>query len=455
MWAYSTRTLSSLGSLANDVWSATTRTLTGATLDSGSLALTSDITTASSSIAAVVNNNTNSIVTTASSSLGAAITAGTTAVNSNTNSSLDTASSSLASVINANTNLIVGNASTSLGSTLAALPASVWNTLSSALTTPGSVGKQLVDNVDATISSRSTSGAASWEVRMSDIERVQTGKVYRSKIFIFNEEAVATTPFATPTIRLYDADRNLVVSNVPLSLISTGIYEYTYTVSSGASQGLWEAIVSSEVESGKIVQTNDYFEVAGSPAQVIINNVDASVPGNIIGNITITNEGLAGYEYQYEWCVVSDINNDCGDGDDEFYSLAAKYINPGDSWNTALTASVSTVGTHYFKLVVYFGTESSTASRVFTISPSSGGGGGGGGSTSSVSTRPTVNPVTAEFTDINLDGRVDTIDFSIMLAYWNALPPYNNPRVDINKDKKVNTIDFSILLYYWGKTGLR
>jgi hypothetical protein len=105
-------------------------------------------------------------------------------------------------------------------------------------------------------------------------------------------------------VTLYDVDRNTVVSGVAMNLISTGVYEYTYTVNSNAAQGLWEAVVSTEVESGKIVQNNDYFEVAGSPAQVLVNSVTATSISSIIGNVTITNEGLTGYEYQYEWCVV-------------------------------------------------------------------------------------------------------------------------------------------------------
>jgi hypothetical protein len=49
--------------------------------------------------------------------------------------------------------------------------------------------------------------------------------------------------------------------------------------------------------------------------------------------------------------------------------------------------------------------------------------------------------------DINSDGKVNLIDFSI-LAYW-----YNRPSppaaADLNHDGLVNLIDFSILAYYW------
>ena len=49
--------------------------------------------------------------------------------------------------------------------------------------------------------------------------------------------------------------------------------------------------------------------------------------------------------------------------------------------------------------------------------------------------------------NLNDDGKVNLIDFSIM-AYW-----YNRPtppmKIDLNSDGKVNLIDFSIMAYYW------
>ncbi|HTH92968.1 MAG TPA: dockerin type I domain-containing protein [Candidatus Paceibacterota bacterium] len=50
--------------------------------------------------------------------------------------------------------------------------------------------------------------------------------------------------------------------------------------------------------------------------------------------------------------------------------------------------------------------------------------------------------------DINCDGKVNLVDFSIM-AYWykkGATPPTN---VDLNHDGKITLIDFSILAYHW------
>ncbi len=58
--------------------------------------------------------------------------------------------------------------------------------------------------------------------------------------------------------------------------------------------------------------------------------------------------------------------------------------------------------------------------------------------------RPEIACVRA---DINRDGRVDLIDFSILLFNWG--PDFVNPRADINQDGMVDIRDFSILLYCW------
>jgi len=47
--------------------------------------------------------------------------------------------------------------------------------------------------------------------------------------------------------------------------------------------------------------------------------------------------------------------------------------------------------------------------------------------------------------DLNLDGKINLTDFSILLFNWNS----NNSLVDINKDSLVSLPDFSIMLFYW------
>jgi hypothetical protein len=54
-----------------------------------------------------------------------------------------------------------------------------------------------------------------------------------------------------------------------------------------------------------------------------------------------------------------------------------------------------------------------------------------------------------EGADLNFDGKVNIIDFSILLYFWNKTQP-SNRCVDINFDGIVNIFDFSIMMYWWG-----
>ena len=66
---------------------------------------------------------------------------------------------------------------------------------------------------------------------------------------------------------------------------------------------------------------------------------------------------------------------------------------------------------------------------------------------------PSVSPVPGpqcRGADLNLDGKVNLVDFSIMLYWWQSRNA-QHPCVDINKDGIVNLIDFSIMMYQWAK----
>ncbi|HPW34491.1 MAG TPA: hypothetical protein PK367_01880 [Candidatus Paceibacterota bacterium] len=403
VWENATRTLTSGTSIASDVWNATTRQLTTfGTLVSN---IWSDAT-------APIRRLTDKVLT---------------------------GGGSLATeeIINTATSTIINETNNQTNSATTTIITEIKNYIDTATST-----------VIGTINEVQTVQNTGWRVSMSNVERVLIGKTFRAKIFVVNPTSTPTDSFDIPQVTLYDADRNTVVSAVDMTKLSDGVYEYTYLVPGSAAEGLWEAKVSTEVESGKIIQTNDYWSVEGAPAQVIINGVTGTTIPNILANVTITNEGLIGYEYHYEWCVVSSVDNSCGGGDDTYYASASKFINPGIDWNTNLSATVVAAGNYYFKLVVYYGTEKSGASRSFVaqaaVVPPPGGGGGGG--------TPVVSPIAIECSgaDFNRDKTVNSIDFSILLAFWKTVWPFRNPCVDINSDKQVNSVDFSILMYQWG-----
>lgn len=51
--------------------------------------------------------------------------------------------------------------------------------------------------------------------------------------------------------------------------------------------------------------------------------------------------------------------------------------------------------------------------------------------------------------DLNRDGKVNLIDFSILLYWWNTNGGNSNPPADINADGKVSLTDFSIMIFNW------
>ncbi len=58
---------------------------------------------------------------------------------------------------------------------------------------------------------------------------------------------------------------------------------------------------------------------------------------------------------------------------------------------------------------------------------------------------PTKKTDSGNRSDINGDGKVNLVDFSILLTHWNE----EDPDADINEDGIVNLADFSILLFNW------
>ncbi len=444
IWSNGTRTLTSgAGITASDVWTYATRNLTSGTLDSGTLALQSDVTTASSSLSAVINANTNSQVSSAVSS-----------INANTN----TASSSIAAVVQTNTDASILNASTSIGSVITSLPANVWSYSTRTLSSFGTLVSDIWTNTTRSLTSLTLSSQSPWSVSTSDFGTITAGQNYLATVHtIYN--GTLTDSANTPTVTIYDPSRNVVVNGASMTRTATGTYTYSYTTSGGAEAGTWESVFSATVESGHTLPGNDYWEVVTTPAQVIINSISDDTVPQVAANVTITNEGLSGNEYQYEWCVVSNVNNSCGGGDDVFHAVAAKYINAGEDFNTTLTADVQNTGNYYFKVIVYFGTDSSGASRTFTAingtnnNNNSGGGGsaGGGGGGPTQSSDQTASVGECRIADLNCDGKVNSIDFSIILYFWKSKPPFKNKYVDINKDDKIDSVDFSIMLYRWSK----
>ncbi len=243
--------------------------------------------------------------------------------------------------------------------------ASIEGKVDSIVSTLNTVSTNL-DSASTAISNIRTSQQKEYKVTLSDVSEIQTGNTYRTKLTILDFESNPVDASTTPSIVIYDATRAEAQASTPMTRLSTGVYEYTSAISASATTGLWESVVNVDVSGTADIVRNDYWQVVGAPAQVVINSMsDLTVP-TISANTTITNEGNGPFEYQYEWCVVQTEENQCGGGDDIYYASAAKLIGTGQNFVTDLTATVPLVGSYFFKVVVYYGAEASGASRSFT-----------------------------------------------------------------------------------------
>lgn len=333
-----------------------------------------------------------------------------------------------------------------------AIAGSVWNTATANLTTGGSIGKAFADNRVIKFNANGEVAAGSGTNN------------YRAKLYINDLSTQPVSPTASPSVTLYGPAGTVQAGPTNMTKDEKGIYSYQTTLGSGATVGRWEAVATITTVTGNTIKVSGYFEVESSPAQVIINSITDNTVPSIVANVTITNEGSVGNEYQYEYCIVTTLENKCGGGDDVAYALAAKFINPGDDFITNLALTANTPGTYFFKVVVYWSTERSVAVKQFTAvseeisptptpTPAPGGGGGGGGGGGVPAPTPTTIPAVYSSANFNNDGIVDSVDFSILLYFWKTQPPFRNSYVDINKDGQVNSVDFSIMLYQWGKPG--
>ncbi len=480
VWGYSSRTLSSFGSLVADttssVWSAVSRTLTGSGLDSGSLATLSDIQTATSSLASATTASTNAVNSNLDAQLLAASTSLASFITNNSNATVlaastslasylstytDAASSSIASFVNANTNSTILAASTSLAAFINA------NTNSAILTASTSLATVINANTNTQILSASTTLAGDiakkWTVTLSDFGETTVNTAYKAKLQVLNYATVPTDADSLPTVVVTDPAGTIQVPAGVMTKDSNGTYSYSYSIGGSAIGGVWETVVS-VVVNGETLRVNDYWNLSSSPADVNIVEITDKVIPSITANVRIDNMGTSASDFYYVYCLVSSEDNLCGGNDDIDSASDTAYITAGSFINLSLTLDdVPSAGTYWFKVKARALAEPNWAASTEqfvaesgTVTPpptggDTGGGGGGGGGIAAILTTPTASTNSCSGADLNGDKKVNSVDFSILLAFWRKTPPFKNPCVDINKDNKVSSVDFSILLYEWGK----
>lgn len=436
------------------------------------------LTVATSSLAAVINANTNATVSTASSSLAAVI-------NANTNAAILTASSSLFSTLPATIWSFSGRTLTSFGTLVADIASAVWTTtirtltgagldsgslatlsdvqtatssLASAITAGTSAVNSQILSASTTLTAEITKGST---VTLSDFGQTTVNSAYKAKLQVLNYASIPTDADSLPTVVIKDPVGTIQVPSGVMTKDSNGTYSYSYSIGSSALGGVWETVVSTVI-GGQTVRNVDYWSLSSSPADVKITGMTDTVIPTITASVRIDNKGTAGSDFYYVYCIVSSADTLCGGNNNVASGSATAYINAGDYINLSLTLDgVPAAGTYWFKVKARALAESNWAASTEQFVAESGTvtppppppppGGGGGTPAAAVAIIPTITATSCDGADFNGDSKVNSVDFSILLAFWQKQPPFKNPCVDINKDSRVDSIDFSILLYQWKK----
>ncbi|MFA6511179.1 MAG: dockerin type I domain-containing protein [Candidatus Paceibacterota bacterium] len=425
VWGSGTRSLTTFGSLVSDVWGNTTRSLTtfGTLVADIWGSTTRSLTTFGTLVADVWGNTTRTLT-----SLGGTVESDVTAIKAKT----DTLDWTDVTAIKGNVATLITEVGTgNITGIKTKTDTIAWGNVTGLVTTAGDIKAKTDTLAWADVTGIKTkTDTIAW----ADVTgiKTKTDTIAWGDIGTLGTTAAAIQA-KTDTINWAD------IASIPLN--TWGYSARSLTTFGTLVADVWNYSVRSLTTS--------------APPQVIITSMEDLTVPNITANVRITNEGFTGFEYYYEWCVVTNLSNDCGGGDDTYYSSASKLINPGENFDTILSSTVVAPGSYYFKVAVNYGTEKSGASRSFVaISSTPGGGGGGGGGGGDGTTNfPPVNNGARNVADFSGDGKVNSVDFSILLAFWKTNPPFSNPNVDINKDLKVNSVDFSILLSQWGKVG--
>ena len=227
-----------------------------------------------------------------------------------------------------------------------------------------------IENIVLDINTTINSLANNTEVRLTDFGELMVGKAYLAQVTVFDSDGRMMNPDVPPTISLYDASGNPIVSDAVMTWVSTGQYAYSYTTVAGQQSGQWTTLTKTIVQ-GSTMRNIEYWELEANPPEVTLTVIDPYIP-SIDGEIKITNEGSSAQEYFYLWWITPRADGYYADADTVDSGSASKLIGPLVTFTTTETLTVPTTGTYWYKVLVYYGTEWSAASAMFNAVSSTG-----------------------------------------------------------------------------------
>ncbi len=226
-----------------------------------------------------------------------------------------------------------------------------------------------------------------YSIEVNGYPEVVTGNSYYAE-GIFKSSGTYSNPDSME-IKIYDALGSLTVGPASMTQESTGIYNYTYSVSSSATEGKWETIVNA-TKSGTSYYSNEFWNVVGGPFDVRdINVIDTDISSLNISVVT-ENTGGANKDLTLTWNLSRTDNNAVLDSGSDTFMVSA-----GSEKTWYVQPSTSYIGSVKITFLGYYsGGEKAGAYKTFTTtsgeqppsssSSSSSGGGGGGTSTTTI-----------------------------------------------------------------------
>ncbi len=203
--------------------------------------------------------------------------------------------------------------------------------------------------------------------------------------FTFNQSGISA---GTYSYGVYATDPNGVKSPT---------VGFSKTISTGITESMTGVIVAPTISQSHVsIKKGETITISGYAAPNSPLTLNYSGPANFVQNVTSSSQG--------------------------YYSYAL---------NTTSYAKGNYAVYSYYKVGAIKSPNSFTLN--FTIGDS------------------TVTPPTGtcKRSDLNCDGKVDLIDFSILLYFWDRTDFSKNPRADIDKNGEIGLRDLSIMLYDW------
>lgn len=193
------------------------------------------------------------------------------------------------------------------------------------------------------------------QYEITDVHHVVGTETYKTQLVLTDLSGRLIELDTTPTVILIDPLNNTIVSSIPMDNVTNGVWDFEYITSSGSNVGNWITEVTA-VYNNETFYLYDEWTLLANPTKVEVEVIRVC-PKDVIAEITIQNEGITPYEYQYFWWTTDNAFEDFGGPTVHDMGRSAKLLQPGETFIVRKTLSniVSPQQNHYLKAKTFYG----------------------------------------------------------------------------------------------------